>query len=89
MRTGLQKDAITNGESLLYLAEEKEVIGIFAVNDPVRKDAPDIIRKLHQSGIRNCVMITGMTRGLPRMPRRLRESTITSPAPCPRTSSTI
>ncbi|MCR5623355.1 MAG: heavy metal translocating P-type ATPase [Treponema sp.] len=59
----IQKDAIKNGESLLYLAEEKEVIGIFAVNDPVRKDAPDIIRKLHQSGIRNCVMITGDDEG--------------------------
>lgn len=59
----IQKDAISKGESLLYLAEEKEIIGIFAVNDPVRKDAPDIIRKLHQSGIRNCVMITGDDEG--------------------------
>ncbi len=59
----IQKEALRNGESLLYLAEEKELIGIFAVNDPVREDAPHIIRKLHQSGIQNCVMITGDDEG--------------------------
>ncbi|MBQ9538905.1 MAG: heavy metal translocating P-type ATPase [Treponema sp.] len=62
----IQKDALDNGESLLYLAEEKEIIGIFAVNDPVREDAPDIIRKLHQSGITSCVMITGDDEGAAR-----------------------
>lgn len=59
----IQKEALGNGESLLYLAEEKEIIGIFAVNDPVREDVPHIIRKLHQSGIQNCVMITGDDEG--------------------------
>lgn len=62
----IQKEALGNGESLLYLAEEKELIGIFAVNDPVREDAPHIIRKLHQSGIQNCVMITGDDEGAAR-----------------------
>ena len=62
----IQKEALGNGESLLYLAEEKEIIGIFAVNDPVREDAPHIIRKLHQSGIQNCVMITGDDEGAAR-----------------------
>ena len=62
----IQKDALKNGESLLYLAEEKELIVIFAVNDPVRKNAPEIIQKLHQSGIKNCVMITGDDEGAAR-----------------------
>lgn len=62
----IQKEAIENGESLLYLAEEKELIGIFAINDPVRKNAPEIIKKLHQSGVRNCVMITGDDEGAAR-----------------------
>lgn len=62
----IQKEALGNGESLLYLAEEKELIGIFAVNDPVREDVPHIIRKLHQSGIQNCVMITGDDEGAAR-----------------------
>ena len=55
----IQKEALENGESLLYLAEEKSLAGIFAINDPVRKNAPEIIRKLHQDGVKNCVMITG------------------------------
>ena len=38
-------------------------IGIFAINDPVRKNVPAIIKKLHQSGVRNCVMITGDDEG--------------------------
>ena len=63
---GIQKKAIENGESLLYLAEEKQLIGIFAINDPVRKNAPSIIKKLHQSGVRNCVMITGDDEGAAR-----------------------
>ncbi|MCR4954189.1 MAG: heavy metal translocating P-type ATPase [Treponema sp.] len=62
----IQKEAIQNGESLLYLAEEKNLIGIFAINDPVRKNAPAIIKKLHQSGVRNCVMITGDDEGAAR-----------------------
>ncbi len=62
----IQKEAIENGESLLYLAEEKELIGIFAINDPVRKNASAIIKKLHQSGVRNCVMITGDDEGAAR-----------------------
>ena len=62
----IQKEAIENGESLLYLAEEKKLIGIFAINDPVRKNAPVIIKKLHQSGVHNCVMITGDDEGAAR-----------------------
>lgn len=56
-------EAIANGESLLYLAEENNLIGIFTINDPVRKDAKSIIRKLHRSGIKNCTMITGDDEG--------------------------
>ena len=62
----IQKEAIEKGESLLYLAEENQLAGIFAINDPVRKNAPEIIRKLHRSGIKNCVMITGDDEGAAR-----------------------
>ena len=54
----IQKNAIENGESLLYLAEKKEVIAVFAINDPVRENAKNVIKALHQTGIKNCVMIT-------------------------------
>ncbi len=62
----IQKEALENGESLLYLAEENQLVGIFAINDPVRENAPSIINKLHQSGVKNCVMITGDDEGAAR-----------------------
>ena len=67
----IQKDALKNGESLLYLAEEKNLIGIFSINDPVRENAPGIISKLHRGGIRNCVMITGDDEGAARNAARI------------------
>lgn len=59
----LKKTAIERGESLLYLAEERQLVGVFAINDPVRDNAADIIRRLHESGIKNCTMITGDDEG--------------------------
>ena len=59
----IQSDALERGESLLYLAEEKKLIGVFAINDPVRKNAARVIEALHKSGIKNCVMITGDDEG--------------------------
>ncbi len=60
---GIMKNALERGESLLYLAEDDRLIGIFAVTDPVRPDAAAIIRSLHRSGIVNCTMITGDDEG--------------------------
>ena len=60
---GIMKNALERGESLLYLAEDDRLIGIFAVTDPVRPDAAAIIRSLHKSGIVNCTMITGDDEG--------------------------
>lgn len=67
----IQKNALENGMSLLYLAEEKNLIGIFAINDPVRKNAAKIIKALHSSGIKNCVMITGDDEGAAKNAARL------------------
>ena len=53
------KDALDRGESLLYLAEEKQLLAAFAITDPVRADAKEIVRRLHGTGIVNCTMITG------------------------------
>lgn len=58
-----QKEALEHGESLLYLAEKGKLLGILAITDPVRENASDIIRTLHQSGIANCTMITGDDEG--------------------------
>lgn len=62
----IQQEAISRGESLLYLAEEKALIGIFAINDPVRGDAAAILRTLRKTGIRTCTMITGDDEGAAR-----------------------
>ena len=67
----VQKEALENGMSLLYLAEEKKLIGIFAINDPVRKNAAKVIKALHESGIKNCVMITGDDEGAAKNAARL------------------
>ncbi len=62
----IQKDAIAAGESLLYLAEEKKIIGIFAINDPVRPDAASILSSLRKTGVKTCTMITGDDEGAAR-----------------------
>ena len=53
------EDALDRGESLLYLAEEKQLLAAFAITDPVRADAKEIVRHRHGTGIVNCTMITG------------------------------
>ena len=59
----IQKEAIKRGESLLYLAEDGRLIALFALSDPVRTDAAQVILKLRESGVSRCVMITGDDEG--------------------------
>ena len=59
----IQKEAVKRGESLLYLAEDGRLIALFALSDPVRTDAAQIILKLRESGVSQCVMITGDDEG--------------------------
>ena len=59
----IQKEAIKRGESLLYLAEDGHLIALFALSDPVRTDAAQVILKLRESGVYQCVMITGDDEG--------------------------
>lgn len=59
----IQNQLINNGSSLLYLAYNGELAGILAISDPIRPDAKDVIKKLKESGIERCVMITGDTEG--------------------------
>lgn len=59
----IQKSALENGESLLYLAEEKRLIAAFAINDPLRQNAARVIQALRKSGITKCAMITGDDEG--------------------------
>ena len=59
----IQNEALHNGESLLYLAEDGRLIAVFAIKDPIRKDAKAIISALRRSGITSCNMITGDDEG--------------------------
>ena len=59
----IQEEAVQKGESLLYLAEKNQLLGILAITDPVRENAAEIVQTLHKSGIINCTMITGDDEG--------------------------
>ena len=62
----IQNEAIRKGESLLYMAEEGRLLAVFALSDPIRMDAASVVSKLRESGIRECVMITGDDEGAAR-----------------------
>lgn len=61
-----QEYALEHGEGLLYLASDGALIGAFAVTDPVRPEAAQIIRSLRETGMKNFVMITGDEEGAAR-----------------------
>lgn len=47
------------GKSVLYVAEENRLIGIIAMRDEIRPEAPETLRLLKEFGIKNFVMLTG------------------------------
>jgi heavy metal translocating P-type ATPase len=53
-------EALTGtGYSVLYVAIEKELAGIIAIRDPLRRDAAGFVRMLKESGVKKVVMLTG------------------------------
>ena len=59
----VQRGALEKGESLLYLADEDGLLGVFAVTDTIRPDAAKVVSLLRSDGIKECVMITGDDEG--------------------------
>ena len=45
--------------SLLYLALDGKLAAVLCIADPLRENAKDVIRQLHQAGFSNIVMMTG------------------------------
>ena len=45
--------------SLLYLALDDRLAAVLCIADPLRENAPDVIRSLHREGFTNIVMMTG------------------------------
>ena len=47
------------GKSILYVAEENKLIGIIAMRDEIRPEAPETLRELRKLGVKQFVMLTG------------------------------
>ena len=47
------------GKTVVLLSEEKEPLGIIAIRDTIRPEAPRAIAALHQLGVKKVVMLTG------------------------------
>ncbi|MBB6734449.1 cadmium-translocating P-type ATPase [Cohnella sp. CBP 2801] len=48
-----------DGLTLVLLADEREVLGMFGIADEIREESAGVIGELHRSGIRRTVMLTG------------------------------
>ncbi|MED1864794.1 heavy metal translocating P-type ATPase [Fictibacillus nanhaiensis] len=47
------------GNTIVLVASDTEILGVFAIADEIRKESPDIISMLHETGIKETVMLTG------------------------------
>ncbi|MFB8387204.1 heavy metal translocating P-type ATPase [Microbacterium sp. NPDC055910] len=52
----------TAGKTPMIVAVDEAVLGVIGVADTIREDAPEMIRRLHASGVHKVVMLTGDTR---------------------------
>ena len=50
------------GKTPMIVAADQMVLGVIAVADTIRTDAPDMVARLHQAGVTKVVMLTGDTR---------------------------
>jgi Cd2+/Zn2+-exporting ATPase len=50
------------GKTPMIVAVDDAAIGVVAVADAIREDAPEMIRRLHANGVKKVVMLTGDTR---------------------------
>ncbi|EPZ39375.1 cation transport ATPase [Anoxybacillus ayderensis] len=58
----IQKDAEklkSEGKTIVFLADEQHVLGLFGIADEVREESKEVMKQLHRIGIRRTVMLTG------------------------------
>ena len=55
----LQRRAVLEGASVVYVARDGDLIGVLTLHDPVRPDTPRALRALRATGITNILMVTG------------------------------
>lgn len=48
-----------NGLTLVILADDNRILGMFGISDEIRSESKSVIAALHRSGIRQTVMLTG------------------------------
>ncbi|WP_256757955.1 cation-translocating P-type ATPase [Cohnella sp. WQ 127256] len=48
-----------SGLTLVLVADETQVLGMFGITDEIREESKDVIAALHRNGIRHTVMLTG------------------------------
>ncbi|CAH1195212.1 Cadmium-transporting ATPase [Paenibacillus plantiphilus] len=48
-----------SGLTLVLVADEKQVIGMFGISDEIREESRSVIAALHRTGVRHTVMLTG------------------------------
>ena len=55
-------DALPAAYSHLYLCMDGELVAVICIHDPLRREAREAVRALHESGFTNVVMMTGDNR---------------------------
>jgi heavy metal translocating P-type ATPase len=55
----VRRRSMLDGSSCIFVAVDGEVAGALIVDDPIRPDAPRVIRALRRAGIERVIMVTG------------------------------
>jgi heavy metal translocating P-type ATPase len=55
----VRRRSMLDGSSCIFLAVDGQVAGALIVDDPIRPDAPRVIRALRRAGIERVIMVTG------------------------------
>ena len=53
------RDFAANAETMMYVASQREVVGMIGVSAPVRPEAVESIARLRKAGVNHLVMLTG------------------------------
>ncbi len=56
-------DSIDSKFSKLYLAIDKVLVAVICIDDPLREEAPGVVKNLHELGFSKVVMMTGDNEG--------------------------
>lgn len=57
--TRTAQDLAAEGKTPMIVAVDQTVIGVVAVADQIRQDAPEMVARLHRAGVEKVVMLTG------------------------------